>query len=119
VGGEVDDGDAFRGGAGFPDLNFPGFSIDATDWLVAKRDPVGIGLDSMSLDPGNSADFAVHVEFLASGRYGIESMANLDRIPPRGAPADPRRQALSQSPGILCRYSGAGIGSCHRSSVLP
>jgi len=40
---KVDDGDAFRGGAGFPDLNFPGFSIDATDWLVAKRDPVGIG----------------------------------------------------------------------------
>lgn len=52
---------------------------------MANRDPVGIGLDTMSLDPGNSADFAVHVEFLTSGRYGIESMANLDRIPPRGA----------------------------------
>jgi kynurenine formamidase len=82
---KVEDGDAFRGGTGFPDLNFPGFSIEATDWLVAHRDPVGIGLDTMSLDPGDSATFDVHFGFLASGRYGIESMANLGQIPPRGA----------------------------------
>jgi kynurenine formamidase len=82
---KVGDGDGFRGGAGFPDLNFPGFSGDATDWLIAKRDVVGIGVDTMSLDPGNSADFAVHVGFLGSGRYGIENLTNLDRIPPKGA----------------------------------
>jgi kynurenine formamidase len=104
---KVDDGDAFRGGAGFPDLNFPGFSIDATDWLVAKRDPVGIGLDTMSLDPGNSADFAVHVEFLASGRYGIESMANLDRIPPRGALAFVGPVPWEDGSGSPCRVIAA------------
>ncbi|MGH8945059.1 MAG: cyclase family protein [Acidimicrobiia bacterium] len=82
---KVDNGDDFRGGSGFPDLNFPGFSIDATDWLVAGRDPVGIGLDTMSLDPGNSATFDVHVGFLATGRYEVESLANLGSIPPRGA----------------------------------
>jgi kynurenine formamidase len=82
---KVGDGDTFRGGAGFPDLNFPGFSIDATDWLVARRDPVGIGVDTISLDPGNSATFDVHFGFLATGRYGVESLANLDQIPPRGA----------------------------------
>jgi kynurenine formamidase len=104
---KVDDGDAFRGGAGFPDLNFPGFSIDATEWLVAKRDPVGIGLDTMSLDPGNSADFAVHVEFLASGRYGIESMANLDRIPPRGALAFVGPVPWEDGSGSPCRVIAA------------
>lgn len=82
---KVGDGDAFRGGAGFPDLNFPGFSLDATEWLVSKRDLVGIGLDTMSLDPGDSTTFDVHFGFLATGRYGIESMANLGKIPPRGA----------------------------------
>jgi kynurenine formamidase len=81
---KVDDGDDFRGGSGFPDLNFPGFSVDATDWLVTHRDPVGIGLDTMSLDPGDSATFDVHFGFLATGRYGIESMANQGQIPPRG-----------------------------------
>lgn len=104
---KVDDGDAFRGGAGFPDLNFPGYSIDATDWLVAKRDPVGIGLDTMSLDPGDSADFAVHVEFLASGRYGIESMANLDRIPPRGALAFVGPVPWEDGSGSPCRVIAA------------
>ncbi len=82
---KVSDGDEFRGGTGFPDLNFPGFSADATDWLVARRDIVGIGVDTMSIDPGNSADFAVHVGFLGTGRYGIENLANLDGIPAKGA----------------------------------
>lgn len=84
---KVDDGDEFRGGTGFPDLNFPGFSVDATDWLLARRGIVGIACDTMSLDPGNSADFAVHFSFLAAGGYGIESIANLDAIPVRGATA--------------------------------
>lgn len=104
---KVDDGNAFRGGAGFPDLNFPGFSVDATDWLTAKRDLVGIGLDTMSLDPGNSTDFAVHVEFLASGRYGIESLANLDQIPPRGALAFVGPVPWEDGSGSPCRVIAA------------
>jgi len=80
----VDDGDVFRGGTGFPDLNFPGFSGDATDWLIARRNVVGIGVDTLSIDPGNSADFAVHFGFLPTNRYGIENLANLDSVPPRG-----------------------------------
>ena len=82
---KVGDGDAYRGGVGFPDLNFPGFSVDATDWLLANRDIVGIGVDTMSLDPGNSVDFAVHVSFLGSGHYGVENLANLRSIPTKGA----------------------------------
>lgn len=77
------DPDAFLGGSGFPDLNFPGFSIDATEWLVAHRDPVGIGVDTPSLDPGNSTTFAVHFGFLATDRYGIENLANLSNAPVR------------------------------------
>ncbi len=81
----VGDGDDYRGGAGFPDLNFPGFGVDATDWLIARRDVVGIGVDTLSIDPGNSATFDVHVSFLGSGRYGIENLRNLDGIPSKGA----------------------------------
>lgn len=100
---KVDDAEAFRGGDGFPDLNFPGFSADATDWLVANRDPVGIGVDTMSLDPGDSADFAVHNEFLSTGRYGIESLANLGRIPPRGAVAVVGPVPWEDGSGAPCR----------------
>ncbi len=77
--------DVYRGGAGFPDLNFPGFGLDAAQWLIEKRDVVGIGVDTLSLDPGNSADFAVHFGFLPTNRYGVENLANLDEVPARGA----------------------------------
>jgi len=82
---KVSDGDAFRGGTGFPDLNFPGFGLEAIEWLLAKRDISSIAVDTMSLDPGNSADFPVHINFLGTGRWGLENVANLSKIPPRGA----------------------------------
>ncbi len=100
---KVDDNEAFRGGAGFPDLNFPGFSGDAAEWLVRRRNPVGIGVDTMSLDPGNSADFAVHIGFLGSGRWGIENLANLDLIPARGATAFVGPVPWEEGSGCPCR----------------
>lgn len=63
---------------------FPGFSKPATD-LLADLGVAGIGVDTLSLDPGNSADFAVHYGWLPSGRYGIECLANLSRLPATGA----------------------------------
>jgi kynurenine formamidase len=63
---------------------FPGFSKGATD-MLAGLDVAAIGVDTLSLDPGNSADFAVHFSWLPGGRYGIENLANLDQLPPKGA----------------------------------
>jgi kynurenine formamidase len=62
---------------------FPGFSKAATD-LLAEMGAAAIGVDTLSLDPGNSADFAVHFSWLPGGRYGIENLANLDGLPPSG-----------------------------------
>jgi kynurenine formamidase len=75
----------FKGGESFPDYHFPGFSVEAALWLVQERNVTAIGVDTLSLDPGNSSTFPVHVEFLATDRYGVENLANLDRVPPRGA----------------------------------
>jgi kynurenine formamidase len=76
---------AFKGGASFPNYHFPGFSGDAALWLAENRDVVGIGVDTLSLDPGNSTTFDVHVNFLATNRYGVENLANLGSVPPAGA----------------------------------
>ena len=69
-----------------PDGNFafPGFSKAATD-MLAGLDVACIGVDSLSLDPGNSADFAVHNSWLPGGRFGIECLAGLDQLPAKGA----------------------------------
>jgi kynurenine formamidase len=82
---KIDDPLAFKGGAAFPDYHFPGFGVEAAIWLAENRDVTGIGVDTMSLDPGNSSTFPVHVNFLATDRYGLENLNNLGRIPPRGA----------------------------------
>lgn len=65
-------------------LAFPGFGKSATD-LLQQTGAASIGVDTMSLDPGNSADFAVHYSWLPSGRFGIEGLANLDQLPAKGA----------------------------------
>ena len=63
---------------------FPGFSKAATD-LLAEMGAASIGVDTLSLDPGNSADFAVHYSWLPGGRFGIENLAGLDGLPASGA----------------------------------
>jgi kynurenine formamidase len=63
---------------------FPGFGKSATD-LLLELDAAAIGVDTLSLDPGNSADFAVHNSWLPAGRYGIEGLNNLEELPVKGA----------------------------------
>lgn len=65
--------------------HFPGFSKAAVEWLVEERDIAGIGVDTLSLDPGRSQTFDAHFAVLGADRYGIENLANLGRVPARGA----------------------------------
>lgn len=67
--------------------HFPGFGAEATSWLLANREITGIGVDTMSLDPGASTTFSTHLTILGANRYGIENLRNLGTIPPRGATA--------------------------------
>jgi kynurenine formamidase len=65
--------------------HFPGFGRAAVEWLLEERDIAGIGVDTLSLDPGESQTFDTHVTLLSADRYGIENLANLGRVPARGA----------------------------------
>ncbi len=65
--------------------HYPGFHPDTARMLVNERDIVGIGVDTLSLDFGASADFATHKTVLPAGKYGIENVANLASVPPSGA----------------------------------
>lgn len=65
--------------------HYPGFHPDTAAFLVAEREIVGIGTDTLSQDPGNSTDFGTHVTILGAGLYGIEGVANLGSVPASGA----------------------------------
>ncbi|HEX4145189.1 MAG TPA: cyclase family protein [Pirellulales bacterium] len=62
-------------------MHFPGFSAEAVQFLIERRNIRGIGLDTLSLDPGQSRDFAVHHLLGRAGRYGLENLADLDELP--------------------------------------
>src|SRR5260370_37222418 len=66
-------------------LHFPGFSAEAIEWLMKQRKVVGIAVDTLSLDHGPSKDFKTHRLWLPSGRWGLENVANLDKVPASGA----------------------------------
>jgi kynurenine formamidase len=65
---KVGDPIEFKRGPSFPHYHFPSFSLDAALRLAAHRDVTGIGVDTISLDPGNSTTFPVHVNFLATDK---------------------------------------------------
>jgi kynurenine formamidase len=65
-------------------LHFPGFSGEAVEFLINERKVRGVGLDTMSVDYGLSRDFVVHHVLGKAGRYGLENLAHLRKLPPRG-----------------------------------
>jgi kynurenine formamidase len=65
--------------------HFPGWSAEAAEWAIEERRAAGFGVDTLSLDPGNSTTFGAHLTILAADRYGIENLANLGEVPRRGA----------------------------------
>ncbi|MFP4044955.1 MAG: cyclase family protein [Rhodosalinus sp.] len=66
-------------------MHFPGFHVEAAQMLLDETNAAAIAVDTLSLDHGPSPDFAVHYAWLPAGRYGIECLAGLDRMPETGA----------------------------------
>ncbi len=66
-------------------LHFPGFSEGAARYLIEKRSIKGVGVDTLSADFGMSHDFNVHHIINGAGKYILENVANLDKLPPVGS----------------------------------
>ena len=78
-------GTALKGQAGVAALHFPGLDPDAAAWLVSERSVKAVGIDTASIDYGQSKDFASHVALMTANIPAFENVANLDRLPARGA----------------------------------
>jgi len=79
------DARAFLGQDRSKTLHFPGFSKEACEFLLNEREVMGLAVDTLSLDFGASKDFAVHKLWLGAGKWGLECVANLSKLPPVGA----------------------------------
>jgi kynurenine formamidase len=79
------DARAFLGQDDGKTLHFPGFSLEACAFLLHERDVAGLAVDTLSLDIGAAKDFVVHKLWLGAGKWGLECVANLSKLPPAGA----------------------------------
>jgi kynurenine formamidase len=64
-----------------PELHFPGINPKTTSWLITEREVKAVGLDTPSLDYGQSKDFKTHQILMGSNKPGFENLANLDKLP--------------------------------------
>jgi kynurenine formamidase len=67
----------------------PGFDANASRLLAVERDVLGVGVETVGTDAGQAATFDPpfpnHTIMHGSGKFGLASLCNLDRLPPTGA----------------------------------
>ncbi|HEY3927602.1 MAG TPA: cyclase family protein [Candidatus Koribacter sp.] len=83
-------------------MHFPGFSLEAAQFLTEARFVVGIGTDAMSVDPGASRD-AVHQYCSRHSVYHLENVANLEITPETGATLVVAPEKLENGAGAPAR----------------
>ncbi len=77
--------DKFRNVGADEKMHFPGFHVEATQMLMEDSGAIGLAVDTLSLDFGQSGDFATHYAWLPTNRWGLENLSNLDNVPAKGA----------------------------------
>jgi kynurenine formamidase len=63
-----------RGDAGVAKLHFPGLDPAAAKWLVEQRAPLAVGIDTASIDFGQSTHYGSHVTLFEHGVPALENV---------------------------------------------
>ena len=67
----------------------PGPAAEAVRFLVAERDIVGLGTETVGTDAGQAAHadppYPAHFHLHGAGKCGLQCLANLDRLPATGS----------------------------------
>jgi len=74
-----------RGEAAVADLHFPGLAPEAAAWLVREHVVDAVGLDTPSIDHGQSTLFEAHRHLAAANVLIFENVKGADRLPATGA----------------------------------
>jgi len=78
-------GTAARGESALADLHFPGLDPAAATWLVETRAAAAVGIDTASIDRGQSTTYEAHRVLAAANVPIFENVAHLDALPATGA----------------------------------
>lgn len=78
----VEDSERYAGPSGT--TAFPGIGEDAARLLVERR-VVGVGIDTLGIDPGHVEPPVAHYVTLPAGVWHLEGLVGLGEVPARGA----------------------------------
>lgn len=73
-----------RGEEAISKLHFPGLDPEAAEWLINNRKIKSIGIDTPSIDYGQSEYFKTHVILLRENIPVFENLTNLNKLPESG-----------------------------------
>jgi kynurenine formamidase len=73
-----------RGADAVAKLHFPGLSTEGAALLVARK-IAAVGIDTPSIDRGQSKDFAAHVELMTHNIPAFENVGDMSMLPPTGS----------------------------------
>jgi kynurenine formamidase len=76
-------GTAERGNDAVPNLHFPGLGLDGAELLVS-RGISAVGLDTPSIDYGQSKDFSTHVALMTNNIPAFENVGDMSELTPTG-----------------------------------
>ncbi len=65
-------------------LHFPGVDPEAASWLIENRGIRAIGIDTASIDRGQSQNFATHVVLCSHNTPALENLAEMAELPETG-----------------------------------
>jgi kynurenine formamidase len=102
-------GTAELGEPAVPKLHFPGLHPDGARWLVRRRAIRAVGLDTASIDYGQSTQFESHRILGARNVPVFENLANLDRLPAEG----------SLFVGLPMKIDGGSGGPLRAMAIVP
>ena len=86
--------------------HYPGWSVDAVDFLVEERNVRAIGHETSDTDPAvvaASEGFLAEIAILKHDRYQVELMINLSEVPPTGGIIFVMAPKVKDGPGFPVR----------------
>jgi kynurenine formamidase len=99
-------GTAERGPEAVADLHFPGIDPDLARWLVQNRKIGAVGIDTASIDRGQSTLFETHQILFAENIPAFENVASLDRLPITGSVVFALPMKIGKGSGAPLRMVG-------------
>jgi kynurenine formamidase len=84
-------------------LHFPGLDPTAADWLITRRHIRMIGIDTASIDHGQTRTYPTHVRLFRDNVPALENVANTDRLPANNFRVVAMPMKIGGGSGAPCR----------------